>query len=44
VYLFALGIVLGVIRARSNSLLPGMLMHFVHNLVIVLLEHFEIGI
>jgi membrane protease YdiL (CAAX protease family) len=44
VYLFALGIVLGVIRARSGSLLPGMLLHFTHNLVIVLLEHFEIGI
>ena len=44
VYLFALGIVLGVIRARSNSLLPGMAMHFAHNLVIVILEYFEVAI
>ena len=44
IYIFLLGIVLGVIRARSNSLLPGILMHFFHNLVIVLLEHSEVGI
>jgi membrane protease YdiL (CAAX protease family) len=44
IYIFFLGIVLGVIRARSNSLLPGILMHFFHNLVIVLLERYDVGI
>ena len=42
IYLFGLGLVLGVLRHRSQSLVPGMLMHFFHNLAIVLVEKLEI--
>lgn len=38
-HLFLLGLVLGYLRARTGSLLPGMLMHFTHNLLCVLAEH-----
>jgi membrane protease YdiL (CAAX protease family) len=34
-----LGLVLGWMRFRSGSLLPGILLHFTHNLLSVLLEH-----
>ena len=37
-YLFLLGLVLGVLRHRSGSLLPGMVLHFLHNAAVVLLE------
>jgi membrane protease YdiL (CAAX protease family) len=37
-YLLLMGLVLGWLRLRSGSLLPGMVLHAAHNLVIVLLE------
>jgi membrane protease YdiL (CAAX protease family) len=40
-YLLGLGLVLGLLRERSQSLVPGMTMHFFHNLVVVLLEWYE---
>ena len=39
-YLFLFGIILGVLRLRSGSLIPGMLVHFAHNLVVVLGERY----
>ncbi len=35
-YLFLLGVVLGILRARSNSLLPGMVLHALHNAAVIL--------
>jgi len=40
-YLFGLGLVLGILRQRSGSLLPGMVVHMIHNSWIVLFEHFS---
>ena len=37
-YLFGLGLFLGWLRVRSNSLIPCMAVHFVHNLVVILIE------
>lgn len=37
-YLFLLGLALGILRHRSGSLLPGMVLHGLHNAVVVLLE------
>lgn len=37
-YLFALGLLLGVLRKRSDSLVPTMVVHFCHNFAVVLLE------
>lgn len=37
-HLFLIGLVLGYLRARTGSLLPGMLMHFTHNLLCVVAE------
>ena len=37
-HLLIMGLVLGFLRVRTGSLLPGMLMHFTHNLLCVLLE------
>ena len=37
-YLVGLGAVLAILRQRSGSLLPGMLVHAAHNAIIVLLE------
>jgi hypothetical protein len=37
-YLLALGLVLGGLRRRSGSLVPGMVLHFLHNLGVVVLE------
>ena len=39
IYLFALGLLLGFLRQRSGSLVPGITLHFLHNLAIVLIEH-----
>lgn len=36
-YLFLLGLILGVLRQRSGSLLPGMALHGLHNAAVVLL-------
>ena len=38
VYLFLLGLVLGYLCHRSRSLIPGMVLHFVHNLIVVVDE------
>lgn len=38
VYLLLLGFVLGWLRQRSGSLLPGMVLHFVHNFVVLTIE------
>ncbi len=38
VHLFVLGVLLGWLRVRSGSLVPCMLLHFVHNLLCVLTE------
>lgn len=38
-YLLLVGILLGFLRQRSNSLVPGMVVHFVHNLTVVVVEH-----
>ena len=37
-HLFLIGLALGYLRVRSGSLYPCMLMHFLHNLAIILLE------
>lgn len=37
-YLFLLGLVLGWLRRRSGSLVPGMVAHFLHNLAILIAE------
>lgn len=37
-YLFVLGLLLGQVRERSGSLVPGMVIHFAHNLAVTLLE------
>jgi uncharacterized protein len=37
-YLVLIGLVLGWLRQRSGSLLPGMILHFTHNLAVVLAE------
>ncbi|MBC8105047.1 MAG: CPBP family intramembrane metalloprotease, partial [Anaerolineae bacterium] len=37
-HLFLMGVVLGWFRLRSGSILPGMLLHFTHNLLVVLAE------
>jgi len=37
-YLLALGLVLGALRRRSGSLVPGMVLHFLHNLGVVVFE------
>ena len=36
---FAMGVVAGFLRARTDSLLPGVLMHFVHNLLCVVVDY-----
>ncbi|HEX4795325.1 MAG TPA: type II CAAX endopeptidase family protein [Humisphaera sp.] len=41
-HLLVMGLLLGVLRDRSRSLLPGMLMHFLHNLMCILSERFHI--
>lgn len=38
-YLLALGLVAGFLRYRTQSLLPGMALHFTHNLLCVLAGH-----
>ena len=38
-YLFLLGLVLGYLRLRSGSLLPGMLLHFTYNLLCIVTVH-----
>jgi membrane protease YdiL (CAAX protease family) len=38
-HLFVLGLVLAFLRVRSRSLVPGMIMHFTHNLLCVWSEH-----
>ena len=37
-HLFLIGLALGYLRVRTGSLVPGMLMHFTHNLLCVLAE------
>ncbi len=36
-----LGLVLGTLRARSGSVIPGIVMHVLHNSSVLLLAHFE---
>jgi len=38
-HLFLIGVILAWLRYRSGSLLPGMLMHFTHNLLVIVAEH-----
>lgn len=40
VHLSIIGLALGLLRRRSGSLYPGMLMHFTHNALVVLAEFF----
>jgi uncharacterized protein len=40
-HLLLMGALLGWLRVRTGSLLPGMLMHFCHNLLVVALEAWE---
>ena len=40
-HLFLMGVVLGWLRLRTGSLLPGMLTHFTHNLLVLLAERNE---
>jgi uncharacterized protein len=40
-HLFLLGLVLGYLRIRTRSLYPGMLLHFTHNLLVLLTEAWE---
>jgi membrane protease YdiL (CAAX protease family) len=37
-HLLVIGLVLGYVRVRSGSLYPCMLLHFTHNLLVVLAE------
>lgn len=39
-HLFLIGLALGYLRVRTRSLLPGMLMHFTHNLLCVVAERY----
>jgi membrane protease YdiL (CAAX protease family) len=41
-HLLVMGLALGWLRVRSGSLYPGMLLHFLHNLFVVLTEHWRI--
>jgi membrane protease YdiL (CAAX protease family) len=41
-YLVFLGLYLGWLRNKSGSLIPGMLVHFTHNLIVVLNERYHI--
>ncbi len=34
-YLFAVGMLLGYVKQRTGSLYPSMLIHFLHNLVVI---------
>jgi len=43
-YLFVLGLVLGYFRVKSGSLIPGMIVHFTHNLLCVIFEQFHWGV
>lgn len=36
--LFAMGLLLGYLRYRTGSLLPAMIMHFTHNLMVIVME------
>jgi membrane protease YdiL (CAAX protease family) len=40
-YLVIMGLWLGWLRNRSGSLIPGMIAHFTHNLIVVLCETYE---
>jgi uncharacterized protein len=40
---FAMGVIAGFMRARTGSLLPGVLMHFVHNLLCVVTDYSPTG-
>jgi membrane protease YdiL (CAAX protease family) len=40
---FAMGVIAGFLRARTDSLLPGVLMHFVHNLICVAIDYSPTG-
>jgi len=40
---FAMGVIAGFLRLRSGSLLPGVLMHFAHNLLCVALDYSPTG-
>ena len=42
IYLFALGLVLGVLRHRSRSLVPGIMLHFFHNFSILAVEYYSL--
>ena len=37
-HLLVLGLVLGYLRVRTGSLYPGMVLHFTHNLLVVMSE------
>jgi membrane protease YdiL (CAAX protease family) len=39
-HLLVLGIALAVLRLKTKSLYPGMVLHFSHNFLVVLSEHF----
>ena len=39
-YLFLVGVLLAVVRRRTGSLYPGMVIHFLHNLVVVMVFTF----
>jgi membrane protease YdiL (CAAX protease family) len=39
-HLFLIGAVLGWLRVRTGSLYPGMIMHFTHNFLVIVVEHF----
>ncbi len=39
-YLFTVGMLLATVRRRTGSLYPGMLIHFLHNLVVITLFGF----
>ena len=40
VWIFPFGIVLGYLRHRYNTLWLGMIIHFIHNLLVVLLDYY----
>jgi len=44
IWIFPFGLLLGYLRSKFNTLWLGMIIHFIHNLVVVLIDYNAIGI
>ena len=40
VHLLVIGLALGLVRLRSGSVYPGMILHFTHNFLCILTEYY----